>query len=111
MPQNNSLKWQQILEYSGQVIIAGNVGFKKGFGLYKSDEGQLAWAPYKWGHEPHINPQDSVNVSSATKDNIGQILAEITQIELKDPYISADLMLRHNEDLVLRILHDLRGLR
>lgn len=109
MNSDNYLKWKPITEYSNEVIIANNIGFRKGFELHRSRSGQLAWSPYKPGHEPHINPQDGVYVSTVTPLDIGKILDEIARIELKTPSVHAPLMVRDNRDLVDRILNDLSG--
>ena len=108
MSSNNILQWNLILEYSGVIINTGTACFQKSFELYKSRSGQLAWSPYKPGHEPHINLQDGVYVSTVTPLDIGKILDEITRIELKTSSVDASLIVRDNRDLVERILGDLR---
>ena len=99
-----------VTEYSEIIIKTGKACFKKSFELYVSREGQVAWSPYKPGHEPHINPQKEIQASRATDYDVGKMLAEMTQIELKNVIIPAFLMVRNNKDLVTRILSDIRRL-
>jgi hypothetical protein len=103
------IEWGLISEYRGEIVNTETTCFKKGFELYKSRLGQLAWSPYKPGHEPHINPQDHVEVYLATELDIGKMLGEIAQIELKTEEVPAFLMVKNNRDLVAKILDDIKG--
>ena len=107
LSSESEVLWHQLIEYYGVEIRTPDSSFRNGFGLYFSHDNQLAWAPYKPGHEPHINPQKAM-VDNANKEDIGIMLAQMCSIEIKRNYLPRDIM-KENKDLIARILDDLHN--
>ena len=107
MNTDNELEWNLIVTYSDEVINTGSANFVKSFELYRSRSDQLAWSPYR--PMEHINPQEEVYLKSVTELDIGRMLAEMVHFELKTPGIKPSIMVEKNQDLVGRILDDIKS--
>ena len=100
--------WGRIREYYGATIHYGEYDLRKNFEVYVSPNGELAWSAIRPGHIEHLNPQ-GIQVGSITESDIGRMLSQIAEFQLKKPPVDADTMVKHNAGLVARIMNDIKA--
>lgn len=100
--------WNRIVEYYGATIKFGTNIFTKNFELYVSPNGELAWSAIRPDHIEHLNPQ-GVQADLLTKTNIGKMLSQIAELQLKKQPVDADTMVKDNTSLVARIMNDIKA--
>lgn len=100
--------WDRIAEYYGVTIHYGEDDLKKDFEVYASRDGDIAWSAIRRDHIEHLNPQGTQGRPIMVTD-IGQMLSQIAEFQLKKPPVDAKTMVKHNTGLVARIMKDIKA--
>ncbi len=110
MSQEEYDAWDRIKTYE-ELLNTGETYIGVVFDLYCSKEGQLGWARRRLDlHQPSIHSLGDGSMSSATRVDISEILAQNARIEFKGRIVPTSLdILLNNEDTVLNILREVQA--
>lgn len=100
--------WDRIAEYYRTTINFGDYRLTKNFEVYASRDGNIAWSVIRRDHIEHLNPQGTQGRPIMVND-IGQMLSQIAEFQLKKPPVDAETMVKHNTNLVAIIMKNIKA--